>query len=123
MSYEKKSQIYKRLLRIVIISVALCVILCSGAVKGASLPRAEYPRPQFERADWQNLNGIHFNAEQRRRVTNHIGNLVEPASLGKQTRNLLDGNGPPTLTPSHARRYVLCHVTHLQTGGGVSREK
>ena len=32
MSYEKKSQIYKRLLRIVIISVALCVILCSGAV-------------------------------------------------------------------------------------------
>lgn len=32
MVYEKKSQIYKRLLRIVIISVVLCVILCSGAV-------------------------------------------------------------------------------------------
>ena len=23
----------------------------------AALPREEYPRPQFERADWQNLNG------------------------------------------------------------------
>ena len=37
--------------------LAAVSILCSGAVKGASLPRAEYPRPQFERADWQNLNG------------------------------------------------------------------
>jgi len=28
-----------------------------NSVKAADLPRSEYPRPQFERADWVNLNG------------------------------------------------------------------
>ena len=28
-----------------------------AATQTAELPRAEYPRPQFERADWLNLNG------------------------------------------------------------------
>ncbi|MCF0175820.1 MAG: beta-glucuronidase, partial [Bacteroidales bacterium] len=33
---------------------ALC--FCASA-SGAGIPRPEYPRPQFERADWVNLNG------------------------------------------------------------------
>ena len=33
----------------------LCVLVM-GTIAWAQ-PRAEYPRPQFERADWQNLNG------------------------------------------------------------------
>ena len=28
-----------------------------AAAQTADLPRAEYPRPQFARADWLNLNG------------------------------------------------------------------
>ena len=34
-----------------IVSLLLCV------AAAWALPRAEYPRPQFERADWVNLNG------------------------------------------------------------------
>ncbi len=33
------------------------VVLLSGVSVWASVPRAEYPRPQFERAEWINLNG------------------------------------------------------------------
>ncbi|MBR4307649.1 MAG: beta-glucuronidase, partial [Bacteroidaceae bacterium] len=29
----------------------------SNTVKAVDIPRSEYPRPQFERADWVNLNG------------------------------------------------------------------
>ena len=34
----------------------VATLLFSAIGLGAT-PRAEYPRPQFERADWQNLNG------------------------------------------------------------------
>lgn len=38
------------------ISIAfLSLFLCVASVW--SMPRPEYPRPQFERADWVNLNG------------------------------------------------------------------
>lgn len=33
------------------------MLLCLVAVAAWALPRAEYPRPQFERQDWVNLNG------------------------------------------------------------------
>ena len=33
------------------------VVLLSGVSVWASVPRAEHPRPQFERAEWINLNG------------------------------------------------------------------
>lgn len=33
------------------------LLLASSWTVFASVPRPEYPRPQFERADWQNLNG------------------------------------------------------------------
>ena len=39
--------------RIILAVVAL--MIWAGAM--AQLPRAEYPRPQMERADWVNLNG------------------------------------------------------------------
>ena len=29
----------------------------AGLAAGDNIPRPEYPRPQFERADWVNLNG------------------------------------------------------------------
>ena len=35
--------------------MALATMLALGAM--AQTPRAEYPRPQFERSEWQNLNG------------------------------------------------------------------
>ena len=38
------------------IILAALALLASVSVM-AQLPRAEYPRPQFERAEWQNLNG------------------------------------------------------------------
>ena len=39
--------------------IVLCSLLLASFFDGAaaSLPRPEYPRPQFERADWVNLNG------------------------------------------------------------------
>ena len=33
------------------------VALLFAVASFAQQPRAEYPRPQFERADWMNLNG------------------------------------------------------------------
>ncbi len=38
-----------------ILLAALALIVCVSVM--AQVPRAEYPRPQFERAEWQNLNG------------------------------------------------------------------
>ncbi|MDR1718876.1 MAG: beta-glucuronidase [Dysgonamonadaceae bacterium] len=40
-------------------TIILFVILLAGTLSGfgATIPRAEYPRPQFERTDWVNLNG------------------------------------------------------------------
>ena len=38
-----------------IVCMLAAVAACSGAT--AAVPRAEYPRPQFVRADWVNLNG------------------------------------------------------------------
>ena len=37
----------------------LLIALCLSGIIGikADTPRNEYPRPQFERAQWQNLNG------------------------------------------------------------------
>jgi hypothetical protein len=35
---------------------AVLALLCAAAVAGVT-PRPEYPRPQFVRDDWQNLNG------------------------------------------------------------------
>ena len=38
----------------------ICVAALAGlglTAEAGDLPRAEYPRPQFERADWVNLNG------------------------------------------------------------------
>ena len=41
------------------VAVAIAVVGAgiSGAGWQAPPPRAEYPQPQFERADWQTLNG------------------------------------------------------------------
>lgn len=39
------------------IATLLTLGLCLTAAAQSSLPRPEYPRPQFERADWINLNG------------------------------------------------------------------
>ncbi|MCF0176284.1 MAG: beta-glucuronidase [Bacteroidales bacterium] len=39
-------------------SIFLALVLAgAGLQAGAAVPRAEYPRPQFERGEWQNLNG------------------------------------------------------------------
>ena len=38
----------------ILITTALALLTFLGA---SAQPRAEYPRPQFERGDWQNLNG------------------------------------------------------------------
>lgn len=38
-----------------IVFMLAAMAVCSGAA--AAVPRAEYPRPQFVRADWVNLNG------------------------------------------------------------------
>ena len=37
-----------------LISIALSMLAFVGL---SAMPRAEYPRPQFERQQWQNLNG------------------------------------------------------------------
>ena len=37
--------------------VALLALMNVWNVSSADIPRPEYPRPQFERADWVNLNG------------------------------------------------------------------
>ena len=37
--------------------VALMALMGNIQMAVADTPRPEYPRPQFERADWQNLNG------------------------------------------------------------------
>ena len=37
------------------ITLVLAAFLCWTGI--SALPRAEYPRPQFERAEWINLNG------------------------------------------------------------------
>lgn len=39
--------------------LCLLITLCfvAFAVRAIDIPRAEYPRPQFQRTDWQNLNG------------------------------------------------------------------
>lgn len=41
------------------ISLAITAVMLSGifAPAFADIPRKEYPRPQFERSEWQNLNG------------------------------------------------------------------
>ena len=36
---------------------SVLTFLCAVTAFGADVPRPEYPRPQFERADWLNLNG------------------------------------------------------------------
>ena len=33
------------------------LLAAAAFFSAAAMPRAEYPRPQFERGDWQNLNG------------------------------------------------------------------
>lgn len=38
-------------------TLAVFALLSLTAVKAADTPRAEYPRPQFERSEWVNLNG------------------------------------------------------------------
>ena len=35
----------------------LGLLFAIATLKGADVPRPEYPRPQFERAEWVNLNG------------------------------------------------------------------
>ena len=43
--------------RIIIISILMTVVAAVGCAATAAVPRAEYPRPQFERTEWQCLNG------------------------------------------------------------------
>lgn len=38
-------------------TLILLVALVAQTLTALAIPRAEYPRPQFERADWENLNG------------------------------------------------------------------
>ena len=39
-------------------TLSLCFLsLCCTAATALAVPRAEYPRPQFERNTWNNLNG------------------------------------------------------------------
>lgn len=41
-----------------ILFASLFILFCNSAIsQEKSIPRPEYPRPQFERADWINLNG------------------------------------------------------------------
>ncbi len=40
-----------------LLMAATLLFTLGSNVKAADLPRSEYPRPQFERADWVNLNG------------------------------------------------------------------
>lgn len=41
-------------MRKIVLALTACICCWAGSW---ALPRAEYPRPQFERADWLNLNG------------------------------------------------------------------
>lgn len=36
----------------------MCLLLFTCMMKAEDIPRAEYPRPQFVREAWINLNGI-----------------------------------------------------------------
>ena len=40
-----------------LLMAATLLLGLGSTVKAADVPRSEYPRPQFERADWVNLNG------------------------------------------------------------------
>ena len=40
-----------------LLMAAFFLLALGSNVKAADIPRSEYPRPQFERADWVNLNG------------------------------------------------------------------
>ena len=40
-----------------VLSVVFAVFSVLCTLHGEVLPRAEYPRPQFERSEWVNLNG------------------------------------------------------------------
>ena len=40
-----------------LLTAATLLLLAGSTAKAADLPRSEYPRPQFERAGWVNLNG------------------------------------------------------------------
>ena len=40
-----------------LLMAATLLLGLSSSVKAADLPRSEYPRPQFEREYWVNLNG------------------------------------------------------------------
>lgn len=40
-----------------LLMAAFLLLGMGSSVKAADIPRSEYPRPQFERADWVNLNG------------------------------------------------------------------
>ncbi len=40
-----------------LLSMALLAVCCSVQTVKADTPRSEYPRPQFERSEWLNLNG------------------------------------------------------------------
>ena len=42
-------------MRTLFLTVALAILSLTGMK--ADTPRAEYPRPQFERSQWLNLNG------------------------------------------------------------------
>ena len=37
--------------------LSVCLSLAFAQYLNAQTPREEYPRPQFERAEWVNLNG------------------------------------------------------------------
>ena len=39
------------------LALTASIALPTAANADSSIPRPEYPRPQFERADWVNLNG------------------------------------------------------------------
>lgn len=41
----------------IIRKISVSILLGLSAVAAWGMPRAEYPRPQFERSEWQNLNG------------------------------------------------------------------
>ena len=40
-----------------VLAAASLLLGLSSTAKAVDIPRSEYPRPQFERADWVNLNG------------------------------------------------------------------
>ena len=48
---------YKLNIGLDIFILPLGLLFAIATLKGADVPRPEYPRPQFERAEWVNLNG------------------------------------------------------------------